>query len=58
MTSILKSQAVQNLLDRASGANESGGNARLKIVTRDLLEALMVVIVRHDISTKANSGRR
>lgn len=50
MTDIVKSQAVQSLLDRASGTNESGGNARLKAVTRDLLEAIMTIVEKHDIS--------
>ena len=50
MTGIVTSQAVQGLLDRASGMNESGGNVRLKGITRDLLEAIMRVIEKHDIS--------
>lgn len=40
---------VQELLDRASGIDQEGGNARLKAITRDLLEATMAVIVKHDI---------
>lgn len=50
MTDIVKSQAVQSLLDRASGMNETGGNRRLKAITRDVLEALMGIIEKHDIS--------
>ena len=50
MTDIVKSDAVQNLLDRASGISESGGNPRLKAITRDVLEALMQIIEKHDIS--------
>lgn len=50
MTQIVKSQAVQSLLDRASGTTEAGGNPRLKAITRDLLEAIMVLIEKHDIS--------
>ena len=50
MTSILKNAAVQDLLDRASGVNESGGNDRLKVITRDLLEAIMAIIEKHDVS--------
>ena len=42
--------AVQDLLDRASGAHAEGGNPRLKLVVRDLLEALMTLIAKHDIS--------
>lgn len=50
MTSITKSPEVQSLLDRASGLNESGGNPRLKAITRDLIEAIMSIIERHDVS--------
>ena len=57
MTNILKGQAVQNLLDRASGVNESGGNARLKVITRDLLEAIMA-IWKSTMFREVNSGRR
>jgi catechol 1,2-dioxygenase len=50
MTDIVKSASVQSLLDRASGLGESGGNPRLKSITRDLLQALMTIIEKHDIS--------
>jgi catechol 1,2-dioxygenase len=50
VTDIMKSPPVQNLLDRASGVNESGGNARLKAVTRDLLQAIMTIIEKHDVT--------
>lgn len=50
MTDIIRSDAVQKLLDRAAGLGEAGGDARLKAILRDLLEALMTVIERHDIS--------
>ncbi|MBC2660165.1 catechol 1,2-dioxygenase [Novosphingobium flavum] len=50
MTDIVKSPAVQALFDRAAGLNEPGGYPRLKVVLRDLLEALATVIERHDIS--------
>jgi catechol 1,2-dioxygenase len=50
MTDIVRSAAVQSLLDRASGLGESGGNPRLKSITRDLLQALMMIIEKHDIS--------
>ncbi|MCQ4159877.1 catechol 1,2-dioxygenase [Roseomonas sp. GC11] len=43
------SPAVQDLLDRASGTRAEGGDARIKAITRDLIEAAMRVIVRHDI---------
>lgn len=49
MTDIVKSEEVQNLLDRASGVSESGGNQRLKAIMRDLLEATMQIIEKHDI---------
>lgn len=50
MTDIIRSAAVQKLLDRATGLGEAGGDARLKAILRDLLEALMAIIERHDIS--------
>ena len=50
MTDTIKSEAVQNLLDRASGRDQGGGNPRLKAITRDLLEAIMMIIEKHDIS--------
>lgn len=50
MTDIIKSEAVQRLLDRASGLDQEGGNPRLKAITRDLLQAIMVIIETHDIS--------
>ena len=50
MTNILTSPAVQNLLDRASGVNGSDGNVRLKAITRDLLEAIMAIMEKHDVS--------
>lgn len=50
MTHMMGTHAVQDLLDRASGLTESGGNARLKAITRDLLEAIMTIIEKHDIS--------
>ena len=49
MTDIVKSEEVQSLLDRASGVSESGGNPRLKAIMRDLLEATMQIIEKHDI---------
>jgi catechol 1,2-dioxygenase len=50
MTDIVRSAAVQSLLDRASGLGESGGNPRLKAIARDLLQATMTIIEKHDIS--------
>ncbi len=40
---------VQTLLDRASGVDADGGDKRLKAITRDLLEGIMRVIVKHDV---------
>src|SRR5215510_3399342 len=50
MTDIVRSAAVQSLLDRASGLGESGGSPRLKAITRDLLQAIMTIIEKHDVS--------
>lgn len=46
----VETQPVQDLLDRASGTSVAGGDPRLKAILRDTLEALMKVIVKHDIS--------
>ena len=46
----VKSEAVQKLLDRASGMSDENGSQRLKKILRDLLESLMRLIVQHDIS--------
>jgi catechol 1,2-dioxygenase len=46
----VQTPAIQTLLDRASGKDVEGGDDRLKIITRDLLEAVMQIIVRRDIS--------
>ena len=50
MTDIMKRADVQDLLNRASGVSESGGDPRLKNIVRDLLEAMMVIIEKHDIT--------
>lgn len=50
MTSIVKLPKVQSLLDRAAGLDGIGGNQRLKPIMRDLLEALMGIIEKHDIN--------
>jgi len=49
-TSFVMSAAVQQLLDRAAGLDQPGGDGRLKDVTRDLIEAAMRVIVKYDVS--------
>ena len=46
----VKTAPVQDLLDRASGMREEGGDARFKAIMRDLLEGAMKVIVDHDIN--------
>lgn len=48
--SFVKTPAIQQLLDKAAGITESGGNARLKGIMRDLTESVMELIVKHDIS--------
>lgn len=49
-SSFITTPQVQALLDRASGSDVTGGDRRLKAITRDLLEGIMTVIARHDIS--------
>ena len=46
----VKTRPVQDLFDRASGLDQDGGDARLKAITRDLLEALADIIVKHEVS--------
>jgi catechol 1,2-dioxygenase len=48
--SFVKTPEIQQLLDRAAGVQESGGNPRLKAIVRDLTESVMELIVKHDIS--------
>lgn len=48
--SFVNTPEVQDLLDRAVGKSFDTGSQRLKPVLRDLLESLMTVIVRHDLS--------
>ena len=50
LSNLVQSPEVQQLLDRASGTSETAGNARLKAIVRDLLEALMTIIDKHDVS--------
>jgi catechol 1,2-dioxygenase len=49
-TSFVKTPEVQALLDKAAGLNQPGGDARLKAIVRDIVEASAEIIVRHDIS--------
>ena len=46
----VQSAEVQTLLDRASGRDSAGGDPRLKVIVRDVLESAMTIIARHDIS--------
>jgi catechol 1,2-dioxygenase len=46
----VKSAPIQQLLDKASGLEEAGGNLRLKIIMRDIIESAMGLIVKHDIT--------
>lgn len=48
--SFVKTPEIQQLLDRAAGVNEAGGNPRLKAIVRDLTQSVMELIVKHDIS--------
>ncbi|MGH1371714.1 dioxygenase [Planktotalea sp.] len=50
MTNITPTKPIQDLLDRASGINQSEGDERLKTVTRDLLEQVFGLIERHDLT--------
>ncbi|QGP78171.1 dioxygenase family protein [Sphingobium sp. CAP-1] len=48
--SFIQKPEIQQLLDRAAGVQESGGNPRLKAIFRDLTQSVMELIVKHDIS--------
>lgn len=50
VSTLVQSAAVQSLLDRASGTGEDDGRVRLKAILRDILEALMTTIEKHDVS--------
>jgi catechol 1,2-dioxygenase len=50
MTNLVATKEVQTLLDRATGMDKAGGNARLKAIMRDFLESTMSLIEKHDIS--------
>ena len=41
---------IQQLLDRVAGVESTGGDARTKAILRDLIELVMTLIVKHDIS--------
>lgn len=48
--SFVRSDEVQALFDKAAGVDSTAGDVRIKIVMRDLLEALAGVIVRNDVT--------
>jgi catechol 1,2-dioxygenase len=48
--SFVQTPAIQDLLDRVAGTASDQGNPRIKAIMRDLIESLMVLIVKHDIS--------
>lgn len=48
-TDFVQSASIQSLLDRASGTDMEGGDPRLKQIMRDLIEAVMKLIVKHEI---------
>lgn len=50
MPSLVESSEVQTLLDKVAGVGEEGGSPRLKPIIREIVQALMVVIERHDVS--------
>lgn len=49
-TDFVKTPSVQALLDTASGIGQDGGDARIKAIHRDLIEAIMTVIVKYDVN--------
>ncbi|MDA9405892.1 dioxygenase family protein [Bradyrhizobium sp. CCBAU 45384] len=48
--SFVKTPEVQALLDKAAGLNQPTGDARLKAIVRDIVEAGAEIIARHDVS--------
>lgn len=49
-TDFVKTPAIQTLLDTASGIGQDGGDERIKAIHRDLIEAIMTVIVKYDVT--------
>ena len=49
-SNLVQRPEVEQLLDRASGINEQGGNPRLKPIIRDLLQAIMTTIEKYDVT--------
>lgn len=48
--SFVRTQPIQDLLDRVAGVESTAGDPRIKAIMRDLVESLMTLIVKHDIS--------
>jgi len=48
--SFVRTASIQQLLDRVAGTAETGGDPRLKSIVRDLIEGVMTVIARYDVS--------
>jgi catechol 1,2-dioxygenase len=48
--SFVNTPEIQKLLDKAAGLDQGQGDPRVKAIVRDLTEALMQIIVRHDVS--------
>lgn len=48
--SFVNTAPIQDLLDRVAGTASDKGDPRVKAILRDLVESLMVLIVKHDIS--------
>lgn len=48
--SVMGTPAVEDLLDKASGLDNAGGDARLKTILRELLASLFATVERHDVT--------
>lgn len=48
--SVMNTPEVKDLLDKAAGLDNEGGNARMKMILRDLLGGLFATVERHDVT--------
>jgi catechol 1,2-dioxygenase len=48
--SFVKTPQVQQLLDKASGLAEAGGDTRTKAIVRDVLDGIFTAIAKHDVT--------
>ena len=48
--SFVETPPIQQLLDRVAGIGSTEGNPRAQAIVRDLIEGVMTLIVKHDIS--------